>query len=160
MAKIDISDLRDVTWMDRAGCDYSASDHVDLWRININANLSMLDAFEALMTSEEKVRAAKYHFDKDKKRFIVSRGALRNILGRYTGISPADLIFEIGDNKKPYINNSKVQYNLSHSGEWILLAVSNTLIGADVELINNTFAFNDVLQDNFSQAEIDYIDAA
>ncbi|MDF2434262.1 MAG: 4-phosphopantetheinyl transferase, partial [Mucilaginibacter sp.] len=42
-------------------------------------------------------------------------------------------------------------------GDWVLLAVSNSALGADVEFINNSFSYLDVIDDHFSIDEAAYI---
>ncbi len=159
MPKIRIRYLNEIKWADAAGCDYSLIHGVDTWRINISSNLSSLEAFTTLMSPDEADRANRYFYPKDKNRFIISRGALRIILSRYMNIPPTAVEFEIGENKKPHIKNNAtgLHFNLSHSGDWILLAVSNSTVGADVEFINPDYGYQEVLADNFSTAEISYI---
>jgi 4'-phosphopantetheinyl transferase len=133
---------------------------VHVWRIDINHNLKYLEQFEALLTPEETLRSGRYKQQKDTYRFIVSRGAQRIILGRYLQTPPAELVFVLGDNKKPYLisNSGEVlHYNLSHSGKWILLAIAQSPVGADVEFVDPAFPFHDILDDNFSGEEVDYI---
>jgi 4'-phosphopantetheinyl transferase len=159
--KIHVRYLNDVTWVNGTACDFLVNnDQTDLWRINISSNLSLLENFLSILHPDEIARANRYYQTKDKNRFIISRGALRIILGKYLNEQPADIEFKTGINKKPYINNTNhtpLCYNISHSGDWILLAVSNSEIGADTEQVNFTFKYQDVLQDNFSPAEIGYI---
>jgi 4'-phosphopantetheinyl transferase len=159
MALIKITNryLDDLTWTNAATCDFSPGTNVDVWRINISANLSLLDSFLAIMPPSEIARADRYFQTKDKNRYIISRGALRNVLGKYLNQSSGSVEFGAGENKKPYIINSNLNYNMSHSGDWILFAISNTKIGADTELINNAFNYQEVIEDNFSVDEVNYI---
>jgi 4'-phosphopantetheinyl transferase len=158
MIKISIQYLDDISWVDAASHHYCINNNVDVWRINISANLAHREAFLALMEPDEIIRAGRYFNANDRNRFIVCRGALRSILANYLGQPPHSIQFETGTNKKPYIkNNTKLCYNISHSGDWAMLAISNAEIGADTELINNAYGYKDVLQDNFSTAEINYI---
>ncbi|RYU91301.1 4'-phosphopantetheinyl transferase superfamily protein [Mucilaginibacter terrigena] len=133
---------------------------VHVWRICISKNLKRLEQFEALLNPEETLRAGRYKQQKDTYRFIISRGMQRIILGRYLDLLPAALQFVLGDNKKPHVvgnNGDTIHYNLSHSGDWILLAIAASPIGTDVEFIDNNFSFRDILPDNFSNDEIAYI---
>jgi 4'-phosphopantetheinyl transferase len=153
--------LYNVMWQSAPVGDFMIqTNEVHVWRINISQNIGRLKQFEALLTPEETMRAGKYKQQKDTYRFIVSRGMQRVILGRYMRTSPGALEFVLSDNKKPYLLNkssNNLFYNLSHSGDWIVLAISDVSIGTDVELIDPTFPFQDILADNFSRAEIDYI---
>jgi 4'-phosphopantetheinyl transferase len=153
--------LIDVLWQDDARQELVINNNeVHVWRININQNIKRLGQFEALLTAEETLRAGKYRQQKDTYRFIVSRGAQRIILGRYLAMPPDKLEFVLGDNKKPYLvsgNGELLQYNLSHSGDWIVLAIAQLPVGADVEFVDPLFSFQDIVQDNFSREESDYI---
>jgi 4'-phosphopantetheinyl transferase len=158
--KIRIQYLNDVTWVNSTACDFLVNDNsTDVWRINISSNLSLLDYFLSILHPDEIARANRYYQTKDRNRFIISRGALRIILGKYLNGKPVLIEFKTGINKKPYINTNLTQlcYNISHSGDWILLGISDSEIGADTEQVNFTFKHQDVLQDNFSPAEINYI---
>ena len=119
-----------------------------------------VDSFKSILTGDEIGRANRFYLQKDRNRFITSRAALRTILGKYLNLAPEAVEFESGLNKKPFIKNgnqNNLQYNLSHSGDAILLAVADSPIGADVEFINNDFGYSEVLTDNFSSAEVNYI---
>jgi len=160
--KIQIRYLNDVSWVNGSVCDFSVHNNkADVWRINISSNLSVINSFLEILRPGEIARANRYYQTKDRDRFIISRGALRIILGKYINQQPALIEFKTGPNKKPYINNTnhdQLCFNISHSGDWILVAVSNSEIGADTEQVNYAFNYKDVLQGNFSSAEIDYID--
>lgn len=152
--------LTDVNWQDATASSPVIAGGMHVWRIDISQNLKRLEQFEALLTPEETLRAGRYKQQKDTYRFIISRGAQRIILGRYLQIPPTELEFILGDNKKPYLlgNGGEVlHYNLSHSGNWIVLAIAQSPVGADVEFVDPAFPFQDILEDNFSRDEVDYI---
>ncbi|MCO5936378.1 4'-phosphopantetheinyl transferase superfamily protein [Mucilaginibacter sp. RB4R14] len=153
--------LNDVTWQKAAAISPVINDsEVHVWRFNISQNIKRLEKFEALLTADEKLRAGKYKQPKDTYRFIVSRGAQRIILGRYLDQPPVELQFVLGENNKPHligVDGSIVRYNLSHSGDWVVLAIATSSIGADVEFIDAAFPFRDILEDNFSEHEAAYI---
>jgi 4'-phosphopantetheinyl transferase len=159
LIKITNNSLENISWQSHTDCDFLINDHIiDVWRINISANLSKLDYFTSLLNTAEIIRGDKYYQTKDKNRFIISRGALRHILGLYFQQSPATITFSLSINKKPFVENqSGLQFNISHSGDWIIIAIANTNIGADVEFINQNFSYIDVLEDNFNIDEIKQI---
>ena len=43
--------------------------------------------------------------------------------------------FKIIRDGKPYIENCAYHFNISHSGDWLLLAVGDAPVGADIEKI-------------------------
>ena len=157
---IDNQYLTDIAWLNASSCSFAINNHIDVWKIAVSSNLLLIDHFLTVLAPDEIARANRFYQVKDRNRFIVSRGALRYILGKYLNQIPADVQFGIGDNDKPYIKNENpfnLQYNLSHSGDALLLAISDSSIGADIELINESFGFNEVLDDNFSVSEVNYI---
>jgi 4'-phosphopantetheinyl transferase len=161
LIKVSVRDLNNINWLSSAQCKFAINNNiVDVWKINISSNLSILDDFLSIMRPDEIARANKYFHIKDKNRFIVSRGGLRNILGKYLNQFPASIEFVIGENKKPYVVNPgkiNVHYNISHSGDWILFAISNSAIGTDVEFVNHDFNYDEIIDDNFSIDEVKYI---
>ncbi len=134
-----------------------ADDEAHLYRIRISSHLHLLDKISLWLSEDEKVRGSKYHQLKDRQRFTVSRGLQRYILAQYTSKQASDLQFTLGDNKKPLIAGSTLQYNITHARDYILLAVSNGQIGADVEHIDPAFNFSDILPAHFSPQEIAFI---
>lgn len=93
-----------------------------------------LAAMRALLSAGEQARADRYRQDGDIARFVVGRGALRRILGERTGENPHDLVFVEGDGRKPALrDHPDVHFNLSHSGEFVLIAIGDAPLGVDIE---------------------------
>ncbi len=90
---------------------------------------------EDLLTPEEKTRMNRFHKPDDRQRFGLARGALRSLSARYLDADPHALILERGPHDKPFWSNGEpLRFNLSHSGEWVLLAFSNGLeLGIDIQ---------------------------
>jgi len=59
----------------------------------------------------------------------------RAILSRKLGIHSASIVFNKSENGKPYLENRKVNFNLSHSGDWVVMAMAEAEVGIDIELI-------------------------
>ncbi len=155
--------LADITWLDSSACSFKINNSIDVWKVSSDLNPMLVDSFKSILTGDEIDRANRFYQQKDRNRFIISRAALRTILGKYLNLAPEAIEFGSGLNKKPFIksgNQNNLQYNLSHSGDSILLAIADSAIGADVEFINDDFGYRDVLADNFSPAEVNYITEA
>jgi len=147
-----------VTWQSAAEFDFVTGNNVDVWRICISSNFLFLDRLTAIMHPEEIERANKYFHTKDKNRHIVCHGVLRIILGKYLNISPVLVEFGIGTNQKPFVKNSNtIRYNISHSGDYILIAIANDEVGADIEIINKDFDYQDIIGEHFNNEEINFI---
>ncbi len=104
---------------------------VGLWTIRLDAPAA--GAPETL-SPDELERAARFHFEIHRQRFIASRGALRLILGTCLGTDPAALAFHYTATGKPFLAGSPVRFNVSHSAGNALIAVAHGReVGIDLE---------------------------
>jgi 4'-phosphopantetheinyl transferase len=90
-----------------------------------------------VLSDDERKRASRYQFARDKERFTAARGMLRRILAACLDVPPDQVSFTYSPNGKPTIANSQaLQFNLSHSGDFAVCAVSvSRRIGVDIEQI-------------------------
>jgi 4'-phosphopantetheinyl transferase len=97
------------------------------------------DDYSATLADDERARSARLRFEHDRRRFIVARGALRTLLGRYLGIHPAAIRFVYNSYGKPELSpdlSSGLRFNLSHSADLALIAIAaDAAVGVDVEQI-------------------------
>ncbi|MGQ3892321.1 4'-phosphopantetheinyl transferase family protein [Legionella sp. CNM-4043-24] len=108
---------------------------IDIWQFSLAREPE--HAFEQL-NDEEKIRARRYHFERHQRRFIVARAMLRAILAAYLNEPARQLQFDFNRQGKPFLAHpSNIQFNLSHSGEWALLAVGREHpMGIDLEFFS------------------------
>lgn len=107
-----------------------------------------------LLDASEKARAAEFHFDRDRRRFIAGHANVRRILGRYGNTRPRALVFDVGENGRPSLRGGGVNFNYSRSDGWALLAVSTaSVLGADIESVRMSDDLPDVAATHFSTAE-------
>jgi 4'-phosphopantetheinyl transferase len=112
---------------------------------------------------EEKVKAQKFKFDKQRNYFSYSRSLLRYILSVYTEIPPAEIEFVYGTNGKPSLaahqNKKNINFNLSHSDGYFACAIgSSNEIGVDIEnVFPNSKQVNNITKKFFLQTESDRI---
>jgi 4'-phosphopantetheinyl transferase len=69
------------------------------------------------------------------QRSLLGEVLLRYILGCKLGIQSNTIIFRKSDNGKPYLENKETHFNLSHSGDWVVMAFSDGEVGIDVEVV-------------------------
>jgi 4'-phosphopantetheinyl transferase len=111
---------------------------VHMYRILLPHLPPELSRLEQLLSASETTRAANFRSDHAKMRFIAGRGVLREILGGYLGIAPGKVQIASAEHGKPYlVEAEKLRFNLSHSGDVLLLAVSTGLeVGVDIEAMD------------------------
>jgi 4'-phosphopantetheinyl transferase len=126
-----------------------------VWSLPTESSAAITGQFEQLLSEEEKERAGRYHFETDRRRFVLARGTLRILLSRYLDVSPLSLQFRYGPNGKPSLKNSSgVNFNLSHSGELAVFAfAAEREIGIDVERIHPLRDRADIARRFFSLGE-------
>lgn len=87
-------------------------------------------------------------------------GLLLDFAIRETGLSNQATEFSHTENGKPYIPGFPLHFNLSHSGEFALCAVSTVPVGCDIEKLRANANFGKELSKRFfTSEEADYIDA-
>ena len=123
---------------------------------------------EALLSDEELRRADRFHVGADRRDFVVGRGLLRSLLGRYTGSESIGL--SANEWGKPLLIESAapgnetrtgsagprrpVQFNVSHAGGLIVLAFGRlATVGVDVELVRDDVAHTELADRFFAPGE-------
>ena len=96
---------------------------------------------EKHLTDDERIRAARFRFEDPRRRFIICRSTLRQLLGHCCGIEPQSVPLTYNNHGKPELalptddpQVPKVEFSVSHSGEFGLIALAvGSLVGIDVE---------------------------
>lgn len=117
-----------------------ASEEVHIWYANLDLSTTAVDKLEILLTDNEREKANRFRFEKHRRRFIIARGRLRQILTNYLPIPASEIIFDYSDRGKPSLsdglNKNNLQFNLSHSDNLALYAFTRQKrIGIDVEYL-------------------------
>jgi 4'-phosphopantetheinyl transferase len=135
---------------------------VHVWRTSLtdHGSDSKLEALNEVLAPDEKQRASRYYFRRDRNRFVVARALARIILGRYIGVSPREIRFTYNLFGKPFLDGlsgviRKLQFNVAHSHNAALIAVTgDRKIGIDVEWIRDDIDVSPIVERFFSQEEI------
>lgn len=105
---------------------------VDLWVAPLDLPADGLDRLAASLSAGERRRAARYRSPADGRRFTAARGWLRHVLGAALGVEPAAVPVS-EDAGKPRLPAGGPRFNVSHSGELVVVAVAPFEVGVDVE---------------------------
>jgi 4'-phosphopantetheinyl transferase len=120
-------------------------------------------ALPDLLDDDERGRASRFVFERDRRRFVAAHVATRAILGRYLNADPSSLRFAIGERGKPRLVDppADLRFNLSHAGERALLAVTlGREIGVDIEELRVVSDLLRLAEDVFSAGEQERLRAA
>lgn len=107
------------------------------------------------LSSDEEAFADKLLFEADRHRFRRCRALVRQVLGSYIELSPAEVRFSYGDSGKPYLAGyPELHFNVSHSRNLALIAVARQMqIGVDLEWIDTTVDVPTLSEQYFSRTE-------
>lgn len=83
---------------------------------------------------ERRARADRFRYEDDRRRCLCADMLARKMLADASGKTPEEITFTIGHKGKPSAN-VPFYFNLSHSGDLVLCAVSDKPIGVDIEQI-------------------------
>lgn len=113
---------------------------VSVWEISLQVSPDTLSCYFECLCKDEQSRANRFRFRDDKRRFVVSRGVLRHLLGRQLSQPAAAVQLCYGKYGKPFIGQSceadcRFHFNFSHSGDLALCALSCQRVGVDVEQV-------------------------
>jgi 4'-phosphopantetheinyl transferase len=98
------------------------------------ADLREVPAWEVLLSPDEAQRAAAMTNPALRARFVVSRGMRRKFLGKALGLDPGILQFAEAEGAKPRLSaNHGWDFNLSHAGDYVVLAIGRGDVGVDLE---------------------------
>ena len=131
---------------------------VHVWRAFLDPDASCLEHLQRSLSVDELQRAARFHFPRDRRRYTVARGVLRNILGRYLGRPPSELRFRYSAHGKPALAgafaDAGLRFNVSHSHEMALFAVtSGREVGVDIEYLGREIRGEEIAEHFFSAHE-------
>ena len=134
------------------------SDEVHVWRVFFDREKSHLNDLAQTLSEDEWLKAERFYFQKDRRRFVVTHGILRNILGRYLKIEPKRLKFSYGSHGKPAIggvtDGHSLCFNMSHSHGLALFAFTcGRKVGVDVEYVRPMADAEEIAQRFFSPRE-------
>jgi len=131
---------------------------VDIWRVALETTRTHAECYRKLLCQEERQRAGRFRREVDQLRFIVSRAALRTILGNLLGAPANELQFRYGVAGKPEMATpaarDAVFFNVSHAHDLAAIAVTrHHTLGIDVEYPRRDGMIMDIAERFFSPLE-------
>ncbi len=100
-----------------------------------NDFLSHKESLLELLPPENRNFISRFRRNSSAQRSLFGELLLRHVLGQRLGIDGKAIVFSKSKNGKPYLRASGIHFNLSHSGEYVAVALSDHDTGIDVEQI-------------------------
>jgi 4'-phosphopantetheinyl transferase len=115
-----------------------APHEVHVWRARLDVPPAALAELAATLRADERARAARFRFPRDRARCVAARGLLRAILGRYLACDPSRPVLVTARHGKPQLAASPrpapLRFNVAHADDLALVAIAwRREVGVDVE---------------------------
>jgi 4'-phosphopantetheinyl transferase len=131
---------------------------IKLFEIEISKYQDLVKDFINILTPSEISRAQNYYFEKDRNRFIICRALLKFVLKEQTGVDVTKIFIELDCNKKPYLpSHPHLFFNISHAGDYAVIAIDTHSIGVDIELLDRHLDIIEIMPHIFSIGEIGFV---
>jgi 4'-phosphopantetheinyl transferase len=157
--------LMDIVWPPATGATTVSDDELDVWALSLDAREAHSDELAAILSSAERDRAADYGLDEPRRRFIITRAALRMLLGQYLGRPASGIELEHDRHGKPRLAGDSMagdlRFNVAHSASLALIAVTRgSEVGVDAERVRQVKRADHIARRYFHPAEIEAIVSA
>ena len=127
---------------------------IDVHCVDLDAADLDPERIETILEPDERARAARFRFARDRRRYVVRHAVLRTLLAAPRGSSPAALRFAFNAQGKPSIDGSP-EFNISHSHGLALIAIaSDGAVGCDIEWRDPSFAEETIAEQFFAPREV------
>ena len=145
-------------WCDPPAGVTLTHDDVHVWRVALEVHEGVVRQLEDRLAADEQLRADRFQFAQDRRRFVVRRGVLRAVLGWYLGTRPERLRFECNRHGKPSLAGQTgvrpIRFNLAHSADLAVIAVTHGReVGVDVERLDARVDSLEIAERFFSPRE-------
>lgn len=128
-----------------------------VWRADLGLEAAQMRRLERNLSADERARATRFRFARDREHFIAARGLLREIAALYLDAPAWRLRFGYGAHGKPFLleaEHDDLRFNMSHSFDTVLVAVANRReVGVDIEHVRADIAVEEIAETVFSEPE-------
>lgn len=138
------------------------SGQVHLWLAYLGeiTDPRLLAEYRLLLTEDELRQQVRFHFERDRHRYLVTRAILRTVLSKYVDIAPQDWRFDVNAYGKPSIaaehaDARGIEFNVSHTDGLVVLGVTRErAIGVDVENVHSREVDIEIADRYFAPEEV------
>ncbi|NET73916.1 MAG: 4'-phosphopantetheinyl transferase superfamily protein, partial [Sphaerospermopsis sp. SIO1G2] len=143
-----------VDWRVPAERPSLTAESAHVWRVDLQQPDHIIKRLAHYLASDEQENANRFHFARDQRRYRVGRGALRLILSNYLSEEPHQHQFGYTKYGKPFLQNGRLTFNVTHSHETALIALHrHAEIGVDIEQVRPLSDMADLVQSVFTETE-------
>ena len=124
----------------------------------LNSDAESVGELHGCLSDEERQRASRFAFDLDRRRFIVARARLRQLLAARLDLQPGSVELRYGARGKPALARRgtapDLRFNVSHADDIAVYAFSiGREIGIDIEAVREMKCADEITAKCFSKRE-------
>lgn len=152
-------DIPKIEWTITTQPPVISGDDIHIWHIDLSDLADSPPNLFQLLSTDERKRASRYHFETDRNSFVVRRAVLRMLLSFYVGQKAEGLQFTYNNFDRPSLEAKlPLCFNASSSNKVGIVAVAlDTRIGIDIELVDIAFPKLEIAEKYFSAHEANAI---
>ncbi|MFC4197819.1 4'-phosphopantetheinyl transferase family protein [Pedobacter jamesrossensis] len=144
-----------IIWEDYCSEKILETDRIHVFKISIDIYEKIEKSCREILQENELQKAEKFRQHDDKRRFIIGIFFSKVLLTKLGELDASDVIFSFTKNNKPLFKD--YHFNVSHSGNFVVIVLSPLPVGVDIELIKANFDFESLLPECFNKIEIEKI---
>lgn len=138
-----------------------ANANIDIWLEDLSADGLEYDYYWRLLDAGEQAKARRFVQVRHQRQYVISHGKLRLVLAGYLGLAPEKICYSVTASGKPFLVSGQqlhgLRFNLSHSGEKMLVAVGwQEYVGVDIEVWNDKVDVSALAKQCFADTEYRY----
>jgi 4'-phosphopantetheinyl transferase len=129
---------------------------IEIWLTQLDLDADQVRQCALHLSPDELLRANRFHFEHDRRRFIVARATLRMLLGGCLAVKPNAIALGYTRNGKPVVADhaAGIHFNVSHAHERALYAISKSCaLGVDIEYLNRDVDYSGLAERFFTRRE-------
>jgi 4'-phosphopantetheinyl transferase len=139
-----------------------SDEEAHVFSVPISDYLPTTDQWLACLSQDERRRAEQFQLEAPRRRFVITRVALRRLLSQYLDVPAADVSLAYGPRGKPMLGGTtaggSLQFNLAHTHDLALVAVTRGCdIGVDVERLRAVSHLESIARRYFHPSEVSEI---
>lgn len=135
---------------------------IDLWCTfcDLVSDDATLGRYRRLLSEAERRQQERFHFARDRHRYLITRALVRTTLSRYVDLAPEAWTFAKGSHGRPEIANDDARirglcFNISHTDKLVVVGITHhRALGIDTENARDRRAALDIADRFFSRQEV------
>jgi 4'-phosphopantetheinyl transferase len=138
------------------------SGQVHLWLAYLDqiTDTGPLTEYRLLLSEDEQRKQIRFHFARDRHRYLVTRAMQRTVLSKYVDVAPRAWRFTVNDYGRPSVaaehaGTRGIEFNLSHTDGLVVMGVTRQRsIGVDVENVRAREVDIEIADRYFAREEV------